>query len=91
MLVKGLRQRAPRNSPKMLPEPWKYQHFAKKKLLWLQREGRSHHAAAATATLFSQNRLKPMKYLYILARNHVLLIKAMENQHFGLRFDVFKL
>ena len=28
---------------------------------------------------------------YFLARNHVLLISAMENQHFGLRFEAFKL
>ena len=36
--------------------------FTKIMLLWLQCGGRSVHAAAATAILFSQNLIIPMKY-----------------------------
>ena len=31
-------------------------------MLWLLNGARPHHAAAATATLFSENLIKPMKY-----------------------------
>ena len=54
-----------------------------KVLLWLQRRGRSHHAAAATATLFSQNLLKPVKYWHFFSRNRVLIIKQMKINDFA--------
>ena len=57
---------------------------AKIMLLWLQCRGRAMHAAAATATVFSQNLITLMKYCYFYYRIYVFLIKTNEKKHFGL-------
>ena len=56
--------------------------FSKINELWLQWQGRPQHRAAATASLFSKNLIKPMKYWHFFGQNPVLLIKPMKNHHF---------
>ena len=47
-------------------------------MLWQLNGGRPHHAAAATATSFSENLIKPMKYWYFFGQNLIFLIKTNE-------------
>ena len=61
-LVKVCQLRATSAATQNVVKTLEISTFAKIKLLWLQCGGPPMHAAAATATLFSQNLIKPMKY-----------------------------